>query len=102
MPRYNNLIATLRQHGYHAAATWLLHNGNGEAEGLLDVWGDAEAVVGALAYKPDYALLGVGDYELGTLLKDGLLAVGEIIAEEFCAGHAEGDEAVAGLYVAQG
>ena len=23
-----NLIATLRQHGYHAAATCLLHNGN--------------------------------------------------------------------------
>ena len=73
-----------------------------EAEGLLGVGGDAEAVVGAFADEPEYALLGIGEDELCSFLKDVLLAVGEIIADEFCAGHAEGDEAVAGLYVAQG
>ena len=102
MPRYYNLIATLRQHDCHATATWLPRYGNGEAEGLLGVWGDAEAVVGAFADEPKYALLGIGKDELCSFLKDVLLAVGEIIAEEFRAGHAEGDEAVAGLYVAQG
>ena len=73
-----------------------------EAEGSLGVGGDAEAVVGAFADEPEYALLGIGEDELCSFLKDVLLAVGEIIAEEFRAGHAEGDEAVAGLYVAQG
>ena len=73
-----------------------------EAEGLLGVWGDAEAVVGAFADEPEYALLGIGEDELCSFLKDVLLAVGEIIAEEFRAGHAEGDEAVALLNVSQG
>ena len=95
------MITTLRQHGYHAAAIWLPRNGNGEAEGLLGVWGDAKTIIGALAYKPDYALLGVGDYELSTLLKDILLAVGEIIAYELHAVHAERNKAVALLNVAQ-
>ena len=64
--------------------------------------GDAEAVVGAFADEPEYALLGIGEDELYSFLKDVLLAVGEIVAEEFCAGHAERNEAVAGLCVAQG
>ena len=73
-----------------------------EAEDLLGVWGDAEAVVGAFADEPEYALLGIGEDELCSFLKDVLLAVGEVVADELCSGHAEGDEAVAGLYVAQG
>ena len=28
LPRYGNFIATLRQHGLHATATWLLCYGN--------------------------------------------------------------------------
>ena len=68
----------------------------------MGVWGDAEAVVGAFADEPEYALLGIGEDELLAFLKDVLLAVGEIIAKEFRAGRAEGDEAVAGLCVAQG
>ena len=62
---------------------------------------DAEAVVGAFADEPEYALLSVGEDELCTFLKYILLAVGEIIADELHAGHAERDEAIALLYVAQ-
>ena len=107
------MVTTLRQRGwlgwctsfyvgawYGQGCPYLLLKS--EAEGSLGVWGDAEAVVGAFADEPKYALLGIGEDELCSFLKDVLLAVGEIIAEEFRAGHAEGDEAVAGLYVAQG
>ena len=62
---------------------------------------DAALVVGAPADKPDDHTRGILNDPLATAVDDGALDVGEIVADEFAALHAEGGEAVALLGKAQ-
>ena len=64
--------------------------------------GDAVGMVGTAADNPENGTGGIGEEQLGGLLRGGVVMVGEIVADELAAPpHAQGLETVAMLPVPQ-
>ena len=74
---------------------------NGDFYHLGGGGGDGGVSVGAVAYNPEYLVVGIDEEGLALFVEKAEFMVGEVVAEELRAFHAEGIEAVAVAPVAE-
>jgi hypothetical protein len=73
-----------------------------EAKDSSRLIGDTETVVCTEADKPENGACSIGDHQLAALLKNGILTVGQEVADKPMALHAKGTKHIAFMDGAEG